>query len=140
MANRIFNFSAGPCTLPLPALEKAQTEFVDYLGAGMSLLEMSHRGKHYDDVHYATIANIREVLNVPESHDVLFIQGGATLQFAMVPLNLMIDGKSAEFQELSAQPRNRPRGCGRIPDAFSIYETRRNAQVYTAFLKRWAPV
>ena len=97
MANRIFNFSAGPCTLPLPALEKAQSEFVDYQDAGMSLIEMSHRGKHYDDVHYAAIANIREVLNVPESHDVLFIQGGATLQFAMVPLNLMIDGKSAEF-------------------------------------------
>ena len=97
MANRIFNFSAGPCTLPVAALEKAQTEFVDYQGAGMSLVEMSHRGKHYDDVHYAAITNIREVLNVPESHDVLFIQGGATLQFAMVPLNLMIDGKSAEF-------------------------------------------
>jgi len=97
MANRIFNFSAGPCTLPLPALEKAQTEFVDYQGAGMSLIEMSHRGKHYDDVHYAAIVNIREVLNIPESHDVLFIQGGATLQFAMVPLNLVIDGKSAEF-------------------------------------------
>jgi phosphoserine aminotransferase len=97
MANRIFNFSPGPCTLPLPALEKAQSQFVDYQEAGMSLIEMSHRGKHYDDVHYAAIANIREVLNVPESHDVLFIQGGATLQFAMVPLNLMIDGKSAEF-------------------------------------------
>ena len=97
MANRIFNFSAGPSTLPLPALKKAQTEFVDYQGAGMSLTAMSHRGKHYDDVHYAAIANIREVLNVPESHAVLFIQGGATLQFAMVPLNLTIDGKSAEF-------------------------------------------
>ena len=97
MTNRIFNFSAGPCTLPLPALEKAQTEFVDYQNAGMSLIEMSHRGKHYDEVHYDTIANIREVLSVPESHDILFIQGGATLQFAMVPLNLMIDGKRAEF-------------------------------------------
>lgn len=97
MADRIFNFSAGPCTLPLSALEKAQIDFVDYQGAGMSLIEMSHRGKHYDDVHYKAIANIRDVLNVPESHDVLFIQGGATLQFAMVPLNLMTDGKTAEF-------------------------------------------
>jgi phosphoserine aminotransferase len=97
MTNRIFNFSAGPCTLPLSALEKAQADFVDYRGAGMSLIEMSHRGKYYDEVHYEAIANIREVLNVPESHDVLFIQGGATLQFAMVPMNLMADGKSAEF-------------------------------------------
>lgn len=97
MTNRIFNFSAGPCTLPLPALEKAQTEFVDYQNAGMSLIEMSHRGKHYDDVHYAAITSIRDVLSVPQSHDILFIQGGATLQFAMVPLNLMIEGKTAEF-------------------------------------------
>ncbi len=97
MPNRIFNFSAGPCTLPLSALEKAQTDFVDYQGAGMSLIEMSHRGKHYDEVHYEAMANIREVLNVPESHDVLLIQGGATLQFAMVPMNLMADGKTAEF-------------------------------------------
>ena len=97
MSNRIFNFSAGPCTLPLAALEKAQADFVDYQGAGMSLIEMSHRGKHYDGVHYEAIAGIREVLEVPNSHDILFIQGGATLQFAMVPLNLMTNGKTAEF-------------------------------------------
>lgn len=97
MSNRIFNFSAGPCTLPLPALENAQTDFVDYQGAGMSLIEMSHRGKHYDTVHYEAIAGIREVLAVPDSHDILFIQGGATLQFGMVPLNLMIGDKTAEF-------------------------------------------
>ena len=97
MTNRIFNFSAGPCTLPLSALEKARSDFVDYQGAGMSLIEMSHRGKHYDEVHHEAIANIREVLNIPESHDVLLMQGGATLQFAMVPMNLMVDGKTAEF-------------------------------------------
>ncbi|MEJ2221193.1 MAG: 3-phosphoserine/phosphohydroxythreonine transaminase [Desulfobacterales bacterium] len=97
MQNRIFNFSAGPCTLPLPALEKAQAEFVDYRNAGMSLIEMSHRGKHYDEVHYEAIANIRDVLDIPDSYDILFIQGGATLQFAMVPLNLLADGRTAEF-------------------------------------------
>ncbi len=97
MPNRIFNFSPGPCTLPLPALEKAQADFVDYQGAGMSIVEMSHRGKHYDQIHYEAMAGIRDVLAVPESHDILFMQGGATLQFAMVPLNLMVDGKTAEF-------------------------------------------
>lgn len=97
MPNRIFNFSAGPCTLPLPVLEKAQAEFVDYQNAGMSLIEMSHRGEHYDTVHYDAITGIRDVLAVPESHDILFIQGGATLQFAMVPMNLMTGDKSAEF-------------------------------------------
>jgi phosphoserine aminotransferase len=83
--------------LPLPALEKAQAEFVDYQGAGMSLIEMSHRGEHYDKVHYDAITGIREVLAVPDSHVILFIQGGATLQFGMVPLNLMTDDKAAEF-------------------------------------------
>ena len=102
MPNRIFNFSAGPCTLPLPALEKAQADFVDYQNAGMSLIEMSHRGKHYDNVHYEAMADIREVLNVPDSHDILFIQGGATLQFAMVPLNLLNGGNSAEFLNTGA--------------------------------------
>jgi hypothetical protein len=105
MTNRIFNFSAGPCTLPLAALEEARADFVDYQGAGMSLIEMSHRGKHYDEVHYEAMANIREVLNVPESHDVLFIQGGATMQFAMVPLNLMADGKTAEFINTGARQK-----------------------------------
>jgi phosphoserine aminotransferase len=97
MTNRIYNFSAGPCTLPLPALEQAQQEFVDYHGAGMSLIEMSHRGEHYDKVHYEAISALREVLSVPDTHDVMFLQGGATLQFAMVPMNLMAEGKVAEY-------------------------------------------
>ena len=118
MANRIFNFSAGPCTLPLAALEKAQSEFVEYQGAGMSMIEMSHRGKHYDDIHYQAIANVRDVLNVPDSHDVLFIQGGATMQFAMVPLNLMIDGKSAEFLNTGTWVKKG------IADAEKVGETR----------------
>ena len=97
MSKRLFNFSAGPCTLPLSALEKAQADFVDYQGAGMSIIEMSHRGQYYDEVHYEAMAGIREILNVPDSHVILFIQGGATLQFAMVPLNLMNGDKTAEF-------------------------------------------
>lgn len=97
MTKRIFNFSAGPCTLPLPALEKAQADFVDYQGAGMSMIEMSHRGEHYDKVHYEALAGVREVLSVPETHDIVFIQGGATLQFAMAPMNLMAEGKTAEY-------------------------------------------
>jgi phosphoserine aminotransferase len=97
MTDRIYNFSAGPCTLPLPVLEKAQSDFVDYQGAGMSLIEMSHRGKHYDEVHSAALANVREVLAVPPSHEILLLQGGATLQFAMVPMNLMAPGKAAEY-------------------------------------------
>jgi phosphoserine aminotransferase len=97
MVNRIFNFAAGPCTLPLPALERAQADFVDYQGKGMSLIEMSHRSKEYDEVHLAAIANMRELLSVPETHDIMFVQGGATLQFAAIPMNLIGEGKTGEY-------------------------------------------
>lgn len=102
MTKRIFNFAAGPCTLPLPALEKAAAEFVDYQGAGMSLFEMSHRGKHYDAIHQSALSGLREVFGVPQTHDVLILQGGATLQFAMVPMNLMLEGKTAQFANTGA--------------------------------------
>lgn len=102
MTNRIYNFSAGPCTLPLEALQRAQEEFVDYQGAGMSLIEMSHRGKHYDEVHHQAIENVRTVLKVPDSHEILLLQGGATLQFAMVPMNLLEEGKTAEYVNTGA--------------------------------------
>lgn len=97
MINRIYNFSAGPCTLPLSILEKAKSEFVDFNGSGMSLIEMSHRGKDYDDVHNAAISNMREVFGVPLTHEILLLQGGATFQFAMIPYNLHKEGKTAEY-------------------------------------------
>jgi len=102
MPKRIFNFAAGPCTLPLPALEKAAAEFVDYAGAGMSLIEMSHRGKHYEAVHNQALELLREVLFVPGGFEILLLQGGATLQFAMVPLNLRADGRTFEYANSGA--------------------------------------
>ena len=83
--------------LPLPALEQAQKDFVNYQGAGMSIIEMSHRGKHYDAVHQAALAAVREVLSVPEEYDVLLLQGGATMQFAMIPMNFIKAGTTAEY-------------------------------------------
>ena len=97
MGKRIFNFAAGPCTLPLPALEKAQAEFVDFENNGMSLIEMSHRSKGYDAVHQAAMANLRELLAVPDTHDIMLFQGGATLQFAMVPMNLAVGDKVGAY-------------------------------------------
>jgi phosphoserine aminotransferase len=102
MTKRIFNFAAGPCTLPLPALERAAAEFIDFGGAGMSLIEMSHRGKQYDAVHSQALASLREVLGVPETFEILFLQGGATLQFGMVPLNLRAEGKTFEYVNTGA--------------------------------------
>ncbi|CAN5807344.1 3-phosphoserine/phosphohydroxythreonine transaminase [soil metagenome] len=94
-ADRVFNFSAGPSTLPLPVLEEVRDELVDYQGSGMSLLEMSHRGEHFDAVHRETMRLAREVFALPDDFDVLFVQGGATMQFSMVPANLLVDGTSA---------------------------------------------
>ncbi len=86
---RIYNFSAGPSTLPLEVLEEARDELVDYRDTGMSIIEMSHRGPEYTAVHEAAIADARAVYRVPEDFAAIFVQGGASLQFAMVPLNLL---------------------------------------------------
>ena len=95
--NRAYNFNAGPSALPLSALEKAQAELLNFCCTGMSLLEMSHRSKEYEAVHNRTIALLRELMTIPEDYDVLFLQGGASLQFAMVPMNFLPAGKKAAY-------------------------------------------
>ena len=95
--NRIYNFSAGPATLPLETLQQAQADFIDYQGSGMSIMEMSHRGKHYDAVHQEALANFRELLAVPDTHEIVFMQGGATSQFSFVPMNLLHPGQTADY-------------------------------------------
>ncbi len=97
MSIRMHNFSAGPCTLPLEVLEEAQQEFVDYQGSGMSLIEMSHRGKHFDEVANEAMRMSMEVFEVPDDFSVLFLQGGAILQFSMIPLNLINPGQKAAY-------------------------------------------
>ncbi len=92
--NRIYNFAAGPSTLPLEVLEKAQAQMLNYEGSGMSVMEMSHRSKAYDEIIKTTQARLRKVMNIPDNYKVLFLQGGATSQFAMVPLNLLQKGKA----------------------------------------------
>ena len=86
---RAHNFGAGPCTLPLSVLEEVQAEFVDFAGTGMSLIELSHRSPEYEAVHEEALSLAREIAAAPDDFEVLFIQGGATLQFAMVALNLL---------------------------------------------------
>ncbi len=86
---RVFNFSPGPSALPLPVLERAQKELVIYENTGMSVMEMSHRSKTYLDIYGQAILLLRELMNISDEYEVLFLQGGATLQFSAVPLNLM---------------------------------------------------
>jgi phosphoserine aminotransferase len=94
---RALNFNAGPAALPLAALERAQSELLDLGGTGMSVMEHSHRGKAYEAVHNEAIALLRELVGVPDSYQVLLLQGGASQQFAVVPMNLLPQGKSADY-------------------------------------------
>jgi phosphoserine aminotransferase len=94
---RTINFNAGPASLPLPALERARDEFLDFAGSGMSVMEHSHRGKEYEAVHNEAIALVRELLGVPESYEVLLLQGGATALFAQIPMNLLEKGATAQY-------------------------------------------
>jgi phosphoserine aminotransferase len=95
--HRIFNFSAGPAVLPLSVLEEAQRQLIALPGVGMSILEISHRSKAFEDILAQTEADVRTLGNVPSSHKVLFLQGGASLQFSMVPMNLLTPGTTADY-------------------------------------------
>lgn len=92
MTERIFNFSAGPAILPLPVLEKARGEMLSFRGSGMSVMEMSHRSETFDDVLNKAESGLRGLLSVPDNYRILFLQGGASLQFSMVPMNFLAGG------------------------------------------------
>src|SRR5215207_4360988 len=97
MTERIFNFSAGPAVLPLPVLEEAQRDLVGLPGVGMSIMEISHRSKAFDEIIAQAENGLRELLNVPDNYHVLFLQGGASLQFSMIPMNFLPQGASADY-------------------------------------------
>ena len=94
---RIYNFSAGPAMLPEEVLKEAAEEMLDYRGCGMSVMEMSHRSKVYQQIIDEAEADLRELIGIPENYKVLFLQGGATLQFGMIPMNLMTVNKKADY-------------------------------------------
>lgn len=91
---RNYNFSAGPSMLPLEVLEKVQAELLDYAGTGMSVMEMSHRSKPYEAINAEAEADLRELMHIPDTYDVIFVQGGASTQFEAIPLNLAANGKA----------------------------------------------
>jgi phosphoserine aminotransferase len=91
---KVYNFSAGPSTLPRQALEQAQKDFLDYNGSGMSVAEMSHRSKIYEEIHNEAISLLRELMGINDDYYVLFLQGGASTQFEAVPLNLLVKGRA----------------------------------------------
>lgn len=97
MTHRVYNFNPGPATLPLPVLERVQAEFLDYRGTGMSIMESSHRSPEFDEINESAMALMRELMGIPEGYSVLFLQGGASLQFAMVPMNFLAEGTFGDY-------------------------------------------
>ena len=95
---RIFNFSAGPAMMPEPVLEEIKDEMLNYRGSGMSVMEMSHRSAVYQQIIDDAEKDLRELMGIPDNYKVLFIQGGATLQFSMIPMNLMKNKKAVYIE------------------------------------------
>lgn len=95
--NRIFNFNAGPAALPLPVLEEIRESFLDFKGSGMSITEVSHRSKWFDDVINDAVERTKRVLKLDDKYSVLFLQGGASMQFAMIPMNFIYEGETADY-------------------------------------------
>ncbi len=100
--SRVFNFSAGPAMLPSEVIQQAQQEMLDWHGSGMSVMEMSHRGKEFIEIATTAETDLRELLSIPDNYKVLFLQGGASTQFAMVPLNLMGKTGKADYANTGA--------------------------------------
>ena len=101
---RAYNFNAGPSALPLEVLQKAQQELVDFQNSGMSIMEMSHRSATFEEVHNGAIDRLRKVYSIPENYEVLFLQGGASLQFTMIAMNFLAEGNTE--RALSKCPRS----------------------------------
>ncbi len=97
MTKRVFNFNPGPAVLPLEVLEQAQAEMLDFKGTGMSVMEISHRSKEFESVIQTAEADLRELMGIPANYKVMFLQGGAHLQFSMIPMNLRATGASADY-------------------------------------------
>src|SRR5437762_3080798 len=96
-ATRVFNFSAGPAVLPMPVLEEAQRDLVALPGVGMSVMEISHRSKAFDEIIQGAEADMRALGGIPDTYKIVFLQGGASLQFSMVPMNLLTPGTTADY-------------------------------------------
>lgn len=95
--NRVYNFSAGPSVLPLPVLEKVREDLLNYEGSGQSVMEMSHRSAEFKKIAADAEQDLRDLMNIPDNYKVLFLQGGGTLQFSMIPLNLLKDSMKADY-------------------------------------------
>src|SRR5437879_9005941 len=111
---RIFNFAAGPAIMPVPVLEEAQKNLVALPGVGMSVMEISHRSKTFEDILNQAISDVRELAGVPSNYKILLLQGGASLQFSMVPMNLLTPGAVADYIDTGSWARKAIKEAGRV--------------------------
>ena len=126
MTEKIYNFSAGPAVLPAEVLEKARGEMLSLNGIGMSVMEISHRSKHFAPILEGAISGIRELLNIPNNYKILFLQGGASLQFSMIPLNFLGKDESADYVVTGAWGKKavkEAKRCGNVNVVFSTAES-----------------
>ncbi len=121
---RAKNFNAGPSALPLSVLQKAAEELVNYQGSGMSVMEMSHRSKEYEAIHNDAKSLLFELLNIPTEYDVLFLQGGASLQFTMVPMNFLKEGKKAAYLMTGAWSEKALAEAKKLGEAYEAASTK----------------
>jgi phosphoserine aminotransferase len=111
---RVFNFAAGPAIMPVPVLEEAQRDLVSLPGVGMSVMEISHRSKTFEDILNKAIADVRELAGIPSTYKILMLQGGASLQFSMVPMNLLTPGTSADYIDTGSWAKKAIKEAGRV--------------------------
>ncbi len=120
---RVHNFNAGPSALPMPVLETAQAELLDYQGCGMSVMEMSHRSKEFESIIQTADDDLRELLGIPANYKIMFLQGGATLQFAMLPMNLRPAGASADYIVTGSWSRSALKEAGKLGAARAAFSS-----------------
>jgi phosphoserine aminotransferase len=119
---RVHNFCAGPCTLPLDVLVEVQEELVDYRGSGMSVIEMSHRSPEYEAIHEDALERFRSAFLVPDDFSILFLQGGATLQFAIVPMNLLGENDRAGYVRSGTWGKGALKDAAAVGDAYAAWD------------------
>src|SRR4051812_37634565 len=123
MPHRIYNFSAGPAIMPDVVLQQAADEILSLNGIGMSVMEVSHRSKYFEPILAAAESGIRDLLSIPENYRILFLQGGATLQFSMVPINFLGPGETAEYIVTGAWGKKAVKEAKRCGDVSVVHST-----------------
>ena len=135
--SRVYNFSAGPSMLPEEVLKKAASEMLDYEGSGQSVMEMSHRSKVYDNIIKTAERLLRELMNIPDNYKVLFLQGGASTQFAAIPLNFMNgSNKPIMLSPVSGLKRHLPRLKNTVMQKPLLLLLTKRSHIYQSLINR----